>query len=1369
MGCVSSIKGNIPVKFQSYTSSEGLSNNYIRSINQDNFGYIWIGTRYGLNRFNGYEFKTYHHIPQDSTSIISNAINDIYPQDSIVWIATGNGINYYDYRTEHFSPVGLNKANKENNQINFHSVHQDNQNNIWITSDEGLFRQINNRPEFEKFNLGEHTNEDVFCTYIRSDEEIWYSIQDSLYLYNPLTKTRKSFVHDPDNPASISGFMIYDIFEFRDEIYIATGGGGLNKYNESNQTFNHFNFKNGILDVAISPDSLFYMATWEGGLVIFNPRKETFENIEYQSFEKHGINSNSLNCVFYDQSNSLWIGTYGNGINKYDPHYWNFNHITYDNSGISSLSHKNVRAIMKDHENNLWIGTEGGGLNKYNLASHQMEYFENEHQTNQNSNEVVIAILEDKQKDIWVGTIAGLNKVDRQNDKYKSIALLHKGLEEKFTKAQIWKMTLNPNGNIWLGTNRGLVDFNPQTYYYEFINPDNKYTKKIINSGVTSILVDGNDLWLGTKMGLCKYIHANDDFIVFRHEENNNESLSNNAINSLLRDQWGNIWVGTDFGLNKFNITNQSFERYTEEEGLSNNRIISILDDNSGNLWISTNNGITFMDTKNENFKIYNSHDGLLMNLYNSGAYYKDQDGVLYFGGIKGIDYFHPGKIKKNTSEPKVYITDIIIKNNSEGSGNHSYVKDNLFIKDEIKLKHDENFFDINFIALNFTRSSNNRYKYKLEGFENDWNDAEYRKTAFYNGVPPGEYTFKVIASNNDGIWNETGDILQISIAPPIYKTWYAILFYVLLFLFLIYLGNRYTLIGINLKNDLILNNLQKEKVKEVYDAKMKFFMNISHEFRTPLSLIIAPLEEALKRLPEKSEISEKMQIAYRNSNKLLNLVNQLLEFRTIETGKAKLRVQKFNILDLITEVMDNFKEAACNKSIIFEVKTNLNSLEIWADKDKIERVITNLLSNAFKFTNETGRITIYITLSKPLSLSKLAKSSNTQSLNERVKIIVEDTGKGIPEEEFESIFERFYQINDDDSNIKGTGIGLALCKELVELHDGEIGIESEPGIGSRFIIRLPLGKEYLNKENIKVNIEEIQQTGKIDYKTKALPHLRSKSLVSGDLLKYRKLKTKNPDLPKILFVDDNPDIIMFLMQSFEQHYNVAYALTVKDAHQVLKNDLPDIIISDVMMPEISGLDFCRELKANAKTKHIPVILLTAKNTDTDTLEGVKSGADHYITKPFKIDILEEKINNILNSIKTVKSNIVKDLPVDMHKLDYESPDAKFIKQLYTTVEENLSNPDLEVQFLVKKLGVSRAQLYRKVETLCGQSVKEFVRTIRLKVAARMLERGDLRVSEVMYHVGILNRPYFIKRFKEMYNTTPSDYMNKHQVIDNKS
>jgi len=1362
-----SIKGNIPNKFQSYTSSEGLSNNYIRCINQDMFGYIWTGTRYGLNRFNGYEFTNYLKIPQDSSSLIGNSINDIFPSDSIVYIATNSGLCYYDYRMEKFIPASFKNVKIKNTNIHFHGFQQDKHKNIWVTSNIGVFRQVNGSKKFEQVPLGEHTNKNVFRVLIVSDDEFWYSIKDSLYLFNAKSKSRKEFIPNPQSPESISGYMINKIFEFRGKVYIATGGGGLNKFIASDESFEHYKFKDGILDVTIGPDSLFYFATWEGGLVIFDPVEKSFSHIEYQSFETNGINSNSLNCVFFDRSKSLWIGTYGNGINKHDPYYWNFNHITYDNSGVSSLSHKNVRSIAKDVEDNLWIGTEGGGLNKYNLKTKKVEYYKSEHHLNQkSSNEVVISLLQDNKNNIWVGTIAGLNKVDQENKKYRSIQLLTNNLADAFVKSQIWEMTLNPNGNIWLGTNNGLIDFNPETYEYEFIKPKSKFSQEILKKGVTSVLVDGNDLWLGTKLGLCKYRRENNDFYIFQHEENNPESLSNNSVNSLFRDQWGNIWVATDFGLNKFNISNQTFERFTEKDGLSDNRIISILDDNAGNLWISTNNGITFMNPQTKSFRIYNSRDGLLMNLYNSGAYFKDREGFLYFGGIKGVDYFHPNKIKKNLVEPDVYITNIQVKNNSkERIGASTY--HNLFSKNHIKLKHNNNFFDISFVALNYTRSNNNKYKYILEGLENEWNDAQHRTTAFYRSVPPGDYVFKVIASNNDGIWNETGDQLKISIAPPLWKTWYAMIFYILLFMLLIYLGNKYTLIGVKLKNDLILNNLQKEKVKEVYDTKMKFFMNISHEFRTPLSLIIGPLEETLKRLPEKSEIASKLNIAFRNSNKMLNLVNQLLEFRTIETGKVKLRVQKFNILELINEVMNNFEEAACYKTIHFEQKTNLSSLDIWADKEKVERIITNLLSNAFKFTPEGGRITIYVTLSKP-SFHKLVDSNDTQSLNERLKLIVEDTGKGIPEQKFESVFERFYQINDDDSNTKGTGIGLALCKELVELHEGSIDIESELGIGSRFIVRLPLGKDYLNNEKIKPNIEEIDKT-KDKYAEEVITNLPVKSLLPGDLKKYREPIIKNPDLPKILLVDDNPDIIMFLIQSFEQKYNLQYALNVEEAKNTFKNYLPDIIISDVMMPGTSGLEFCQDIKSNAETTHIPVILLTAKNTDTDTLEGVKSGADHYITKPFKIDLLDEKIRNILKNIKTVKLNIIKDLPVDMHRLDYESPDAKFIKKLYTVVEENLSNPDMEVLFLVKELGVSRAQLYRKVETLCGQSVKEFVRTIRLKVAAKLLEKGELRVSEVMDNVGILNRPYFIKRFKEMFNTTPSEYMNKHKVFDNQN
>ncbi len=1346
----------IPSQFEKYTSTDGLSNNYIKSICQDKYGYIWVGTRYGVNKFNGYDFQNFTNNPKDSLSISHNAIVDIVSSpDGLVWIATDLGLDFYCYdkncfnKAKFFSKDGVLLKDLSVNDL---SIYNDSV--VWVSTSMGLFYREKKTASFLQVDIAELTNTNISRHFIRNNKEFWLAYQSTLFKYNAESKRISTFKNNPQNYHSFSGYSISQIFEFDHEVYIATGGGGLNKYLPEKEQFAHYKYHDGITHVVLGRDSLFYMATWEWGLVIFNPKTGQFRHVDYQPLKQDGLSSNSLTDVFFDKHDNLWIGTNGSGINKYDPHYWNFNHLSSHFSEERGLSNEIVRALYHDGKNVLWIGTEGGGLTKFNIENGEYQYLRGEYFSGEKkSNQIVLSIAQDNNDRVWVGTITGLNLVS-SNTHYTSISF-YKPDDLLLFKRQIWKIEKNPNGNFWLGTNQGLIDFNPYNYSYTEIIPNNEVINKALRRGITTILVDGNDLWVGTKLGLCKYRSSTQNFILFTNDPKDSATISNNSINGLLKDQWGNIWIATDFGLNKFEAATQSFLHYYESNGLADNRVISVIDDNLGNIWCSTSNGLTKINSTNDMMRSYRTSDGLLMNQYNSGAYFKDNKGWLYFGGIKGIDYFNPEAIKTNQNIPDVFITTMMIRTSSKQTGATSDIEKDLFLKQSIELKYNQNFFNINFEALNYTRSTNNQYAYMLEGLDKDWNKVKNRRTAYYNGVPPGKYRFKVIASNNDQVWSEVGDSITIVITPPIWKTWYALLVYLLIFMMLIYLANHYTIIGVKLKNDFKFNNLQREKLKEIYDAKMKFFMNISHELRTPLTLIITPLEESLKRLPEKSEVRSKLFLAHRNSNKLLNLVNQLLELRTIEVGSSKLRISKINILDLIAEIMNSFGETAANKSIQFELKTNLDLLTVWVDVDKFECIIVNLLSNAFKFTLSGGRITIYVTISRQEGVNV------GQTLdNEMVKIVVEDTGKGIPVEEFNSIFERFYQIADKHESTKGTGIGLSLCKELINMHSGTIRVESEKGIGSRFILKIPLGNTHFNDNELKFSENED--------KTEAVKNvnLALKNSLTTANIKFEPEAKHNPNLPNLLIVDDNYDIIQLISQSLNTKFNIRYALNGQDALKKLSSQLPDVVISDIMMPGITGLELCRKIKSEDRTKHLPVILLTAKSASIDNLEGLKSGADHYITKPFQMDLLEETINNILNGTKYLKSSIMKDLPIDLHNLDVGSPDAKFIKQLYAVVEENLSNPVLEVQFLVEKLGVSRAQLYRKIEELCGQSVKEFVRTIRLKVAAKLLERGDLRVSEIMYHVGINTRPYFIKRFKEMYKITPSEYMKRHQKID---
>jgi signal transduction histidine kinase/DNA-binding response OmpR family regulator len=830
-------------------------------------------------------------------------------------------------------------------------------------------------------------------------------------------------------------------------------------------------------------------------------------------------------------------------------------------------------------------------------------------------------------------------------------------------------------------------------------------------------------------------------FRSYRYNPNDSSSLSSNLINAIYEDSRHTLWIGTWAGLNRFNPLTGTFKAYRKEDGLADNVVYGIIEDEDGNFWVSTNQGISKFDPVHISFENYNTADGLQAQEFIRGSFLKSRSGELFFGGVNGFNSFFPKAILSNPNIPPVYVTNFWIYNELMKPGApNSPLKSNITETESIVLPYTQNEFTFEFAALNYSQAFKNRYSYYLEGYDKAWHDAGSQRRASYAKVPPGVYTFRVKASNNDGIWNESGTALKIIVRPPWWKTSWAYCAYTILAVAL-FLWYRQNLINRErLKNDLKLEHLELTKMQEMDKLKSTFFTNISHEFRTPLTLILSPIKDMLAG-DFKGDVKKQYQMVIRNGERLLRLINQLLDLSKLGAGSMKLKVVRLDIIQFLKPIVSAFESYAERSHIKFLFEYPVAPLWVYIDPDKFEKIITNLLSNAFKFTRE-GEIKLSVKIVSEPDSPKL-------DVNEFLEIAVTDSGAGIPQEFLSSIFDHFYQVA-HHSNSEGTGIGLSLTKELVELHKGKITVVSTQGKGSTFSVQLLLGKDHFKESEID------ESDG---------PIFEHQKFVAGIDLSRPLTTTEDQEghetLPKLLIVEDNQDMRSYIAQSLQSHFSIVEA---KDGKEGIKKGLeviPDLIISDVMMPEMDGVALCKAFKTNIYTSHIPLILLTAKADLESRIEGLETGADEYLSKPFNSVELQIRARNLIRSREILRERYTasKKLILEPKEISITSLDEKFLKNIIQVIEENMSDSSFRVETLAKQLEMDQMAMYRKIKALTGQTAVEFLRTLRLKRAAQLLRQQKLTVSEVTYLVGFNDLQYFRTCFRKLFGVSPSEYM----------
>lgn len=1370
--CTGFVKAQpVNIRFEWFTTDDGLSSNHTSYIFQDSRGFLWITTEDGINRYDGYSFKHYKHIPGNINSLSGYAATHILEDSNgLFWISTREGLNLFNPATEkfiHYNPVTDDSASLSNEKIV--CTAEDKFGNIWVGTRNGLNLFHPETNSFTVFKNNPYDKQSLSFNYVTaifndSKGNLWIGTQRGLNKFNYNRNSFDVYSSDQLNYESLSGNLITCFLEdSRGNLWIGTSTG-LNKLvsivNDIpvfERYFNNASDKNSlshnnIRSIVEDRKGNLWIGTLGGGLNIFNTDEKRFFRYLHDEEDNSSISDNLIFSVLIDRNDNVWIGTYENGINKYSPTQERFILFQPQPGVKNKTSGNNITAVMIDNNDNLWLGTDGDGIKVYkkdlllieNIQLYEFKAVSNKKGGLRSNN--ITSIVQDDSGLIYIGTFGGGLNIFNPETKTFYTFRYNRNDPGSLGNDFIHTVYKDSENTIWIGTGlAGLNKFDRQSKSFKRFRDDIKSpdNPKFLNSPeVTSICEDGEGyLWIGTTTGgLSKFDRKTESFIHFKHEQQNAESISSNRIVCLYNDKMNRLWIGTfGGGLNLYDNQNSSFIHFMEKDGLPHNTIKAISEDNNGNLVITTSKGISILDPEKNTFNNYDESDGLQGKDFNAGSVFRDNSsGALYFGGTNGLNIYSTESVPVSSVFPEIVITEFKIFDKPVKRYFQSIVNKDKVDDYYIVLSHNENIISFEFAALDFTSPEKNRYAYMLEGFDKEWIHSGSKREATYTNLDPGSYIFKVKASNNDGVWNESGISVPFIIEPPFWKTWWAYSVYLIVFVFGFLAVRRYELNRVKLKNELKLKEFESTKLLEVNKIKSRFFANISHEFRTPLTIILGSLDKLKKEMAVTSDIKE-YDVMKRNVSRLLQLINQLLELSRIESGNVKLNINESDIVSFIKRTAATFTSLAYqkNQKIYFngtEIESAVVNDEIllYFDKKKIETVFYNLLSNAIKFSPEGEKIEIKILRDK-----------------EFFKIVLTNTGIEIPPESFNKVFERFYQIDDSGTrSFEGTGIGLALAKEYIELHKGKIEVES----GSNetiFNVYLRLGKSHFSPDQI--NINETEEFS-ADTETTAfeMPDIHDPEVLSSELLEE--------DRTTILIVEDNFDLREMIKGNLKDNYSILEADNGRTGFTIAEEKIPDLIISDIMMPEMDGYELSRLIKSNEKTNHIPVIILTAKASQEDKIEGLETGADDYLIKPFDEHELKVRVRNLIRVRQQIREKFQSQMFIKPSDVVLPSTQKTFIEKLSKIIEANMSNEHFSVEILCGELGMSRSQLHRKLKAVTNQSTTEFIRNFRLQRAAELLKQDAGNIGEICYMVGFNSQNYFTKMFQNLYGKTPLEY-----------
>ena len=1337
--------------FDHLTVEEGLSQSSVFAITKDADGFMWFGTRDGLSRYDSRNIKVYRSKANNARSLSGNSINCLMvDRQKKLWIGTNEGLNIYNAETDDFSRGELDTASEGpilTNDVT--AIHEDKKGTIWIGTQTGLAKVISRNPLRYKYfrhpaaDLNNMLEEEIRTLYTDREGSLWIGMTKAVCKLTEEGSGNFIFNNYPLYSTNIQGkSWINSLAEdLAGNILIGTEQNGIKVLHKQSGRISSFNFINSegrsIETVrALQRNNADLWIGTLGGLYIFDLTTARLHFYKNDPDDNLSLSDNSVRSIYSDQSGTHWIGTFYGGVNSYNPLSRQFGKID-----LTDLKNQKVYKIagpmVTDREDNLWISTDGSGLfclNKEGKIIKQLR-----HQPgNANSlshNKIKCLLLEND--GLWVGTIKGLNYYDFKSENIERY--FHNVNDpNSLPDDRIYDLEKDALGNIWIGTYRGgLCRLDQTTKKFSRFTHTSDSTS-LSADGITYLLQDSEqDLWVGTVSGLNKKNRDDDTFIRLESPQNQNTVY----VLCIYEDKKGRVWVGTrDTGLKLKNRGSNIFRTLSAEDGLAGNTVNGILEDSMGILWISTENGLSRLDPATFKFDNYNKNDGLVCSEFNFNSFHKNKDGVMYFGGYNGIVKFHPDSIQKNTTRPVLTFTKLKLFNkeipvDAIGKG---MLRKSLARTSHLTFDYTQNIFSIEFASLNFIHPGKNQFAYQLAGFEDQWNYVN-DPVATYMNLSPGQYSLLVKGSNNDCLWSTKPIELKITVLPPWWRTWWAYGIYGSIILSIAYSLYRFKKMRWKLKHDLQIEHLEKEQQEKLHKAKLSFFTNIAHEIRTPLTLIVSPLDLATERYPNEVFLQKQLQIVKSNTSRLMRLINQLLDFHKQESGNLKLTSSAGNIVALLKEIIFSFSDYARSRHINLTFNSILDDITINYDRDGIEKVFCNLLNNAFKFTPAGGEVSIVASM----------EVSESDVENAFVKIIVEDNGIGIPQSDLPKIFDRFFQAENARIGESGFGIGLALTKGIVELHSGTISVESREAEMThsgytRFTIFLPLQLQEFSK-NPQSSQELIEET---ELFSESAPTIGDDSQDRQQSHRYT-----------ILLVEDNIEIRNCLKSILSFSYNILEASNGADALSLTNQELPDLVISDIAMLGMDGLEFTKLVKADERTNHIPIILLTARGSTDHLTEGISTGADDYITKPFHNKILELKIKNLLSIREKLKEKYHRIVTLEPHHEEIEDPNNKFLQRLIEILEANINDAEFNVAKLVTEIGMSRPVLFRKVKMLTGLSVIDLIRSTRLKKAEMLLKQKKMTISEVAFTVGFNDPKYFSKSFRSQFGKNPSEYI----------
>lgn len=1316
-----------PYFFTQIGIEDGLTQGTVRKIYQDTDGYLWLGTHGGMHRYDGYEFKVYKNNPADSCSLTDNNVQDINEdKNKNIWVITDIGVHKIDHQTGKIKRYHV----KETRFM--HCCMRSRNGDFILAGGKYLYLYDEKGDSLVYKDWLSSTPIESNIKALQEDEEgnlYVASYQSGMAVLNKQREVIQYYKHDPnDRHSFIKGPIYASFMDSYKRLWILSESSGICYLDKDHNRFVHLNTENSDLSSNIvraiteSEPGTLLLGTF-AGLNSVDMKTLKVTPYKFNPDEPGAPSYYSIHSLLKDNTGALWVGTW-KGLNYYSPAKKQFYQITPNEfTGLLGMG-------KEDENGNIWFATEGAGLFCYNPDTQSQQFYPKKAPYKSNYSSNIFKSLLIKGDSILCAT--NLGEVYLFSRKKKDYKLLY-----NFEHGDIYTLLYDSRGRLWIPTNsnKGLIlvdkgkptnlfKVNGKSTTFNFITALKEIEPDIFIMGTLRQELYKYDM----KKGTLKTISSLD--------LNLRENAKPGAISSILTDSLHTIW--TSFfgsGVYRFDRDMNLIRHYTEKDGIADGYIYTLVQDKNNVLWALSGNCLYCYDSEKDHFIPVNNDNRQALE-FTQQAGMSDSRGTLYFPGNKGILCFNPSKMIKNTYTPPIYLTSLSINNNPvEFEGTHP-----------LKLKANETNISIGYTAPDFISPKQNQYAYMMEGVENEWNYVGGRRVAYYSNLAPGTYNFKVRVANCDGQWNPEEASLSITVLPPLYKTWWAYLLYIIVASTIIWKFIYHQKVRHELESSIRFKQLEQEKMKELHEERMRLFTNFSHELRTPLTLIINPLEDMLSHSSFSSEVKTTLHLMRKNTQRLLLLVNNLMDVQKYDANKMVLQKEKFNLASFIQELYTSFMSIAHHRNITFRLENSIPSdYNVYYDRKELEKVIFNLLSNAFKFTPEKGEVKVSLSVSSYENDIVRVKLRQNQSLIEDyyLHIQVADNGAGISPEEIEKIFQPFYRSSQDlHHQIAGSGIGLSLARFIVEQHNGIIWAENRSESGTIMHVLLPIPEKPVSSP--------------------------VKQAESSPLINVQELMPSDNDIPDkkesvtitqtLLLVEDNNEVLDYLEKQFNKEYKILKAGNGKEALAHIAKKTPDLIVSDVMMPEMDGLELCRQIKQNPKISHIPVILLTAKTMPSQITEGYDAGADDYIIKPFDIAQLKARVKNLLTSRKQIRKKYEKKLDLNELGIKTSPQDEEFLKQYTAIIKRNFSNPELDVDMICKEVGMSRANFYRKAKTLTALSPAEMIKNLRLEAAAQMLRETDLSVSEILEKVAFSSSGYFASCFKQVYGLPPTEY-----------